>query len=135
MKTDREKYIDSFIDSIITQEDYENNKNTQIDEITKKYMKELDKYIYVEPEDIFSLKPGGYIRYVTKDYNLCWGGILVKVNKTINGTFMLLKNIDKQYLKLQYEKHFIFYKSHQTYGDKVRDLFISYLDKLPDDDI
>ena len=134
MKTDREKIISAFVDNIMTQKEWENNKNLEIEKISKKFMNELDKYIYVEIDDLPTLKLGGYIRYVTANHNIGWGGILIKVSKTKNGTYLYLKNMDKQVNKIRYENYFVFYKSHQTYSDKVRDIFISYLDKIPDDD-
>ncbi len=120
--------INKFIDSIITETEWKQNKINEINILKEKYKKELDKYNIVEKKDLNKIKIGGYIRYINLDNEIKWGGILVKKIKENDFNFLLLKtNIN--IIKICFEKNIIFYQNHRTSSDKMREIFISYLDK------
>ena len=131
MLTDREKEINKMVDSIMTQEKWENNKKKHIESLFNKYKTELDKYIWIESlEDYDEIKLGGYVRYVNMNGELKWGGILSKKTVKKSGIHMMaLINTTRDIFNVSFEKNYIFYKKHTSPNDKMRDLFISYLDK------
>jgi hypothetical protein len=133
MKTDREKYIDNYVDSIISQDKWDDKRKKHIDYLSKKYYKELDNYIYVEDINEFNdIKLGGYIRFINNNDEIRWGGILAKKYNQENNHYMIIINNDK-IIKICFEKNFIFYKKNRTASDKMRDIFISSMDKYTDD--
>lgn len=130
MLTDRETEINEIVDSIITQDKWENNQRNHIKILFNKFNTELTKYIGVKTlEDYDNIKLGGYIRYVNINNELKWGGILVKKQIDINGQHIMLVRVNRNIFKVSYEKNYIFYKAHVSSNDKMRELFISYLDK------
>lgn len=131
MLTDREIEINKMIDSIMTQDEWENNKKKYIESLFSKYKTKLADYIWIENlEDYDEIKLGGYIRYVNLNGELKWGGILVKKIIKKNGIhIMSLINSANEIFNLSYEKNYIFYKKRTSRNDKIRELFISYLDK------
>lgn len=126
--TDRIDNINKFIDNIITQNEWKKNKINELTILKEKYKTELDKYSIIEKKDINKMKIGGYVRYINLDNELKWGGILIKKIKENNFNFLILKtNIN--IIKICFEKNIIFYQNHRTSADKMREIFISYLDK------
>jgi hypothetical protein len=124
MLSDREKYISQFVDNIISQSKWEENRVTHINKLKQKYKKELEKYNYINSID--ELKLGGYIRYINYNDELRWGGILKKI---LNNKYLILANISNDIITINIDKNYIFYRNHVTYDDSIRDLFISSLDK------
>ena len=124
MTTDRIKNINKLIDEIITQEEWEFNKNKRINDLFIKYNKELENYNYVLPEEINNLPIGGYIKYINDYDELYWGGALV----SINSDYISMKK-DDSIIKINKFKNFIFYRNHRTKTDKTREIFITSLDK------
>lgn len=133
MLTDREKEISKYVDSIITQEQWDKNKTKHINYLKKKYVKELDKYnIIKSTKELNKLKPGGYIRYINNNDELKYGGILCNIKH--DNIIVIVNIVDgyKNYYNICFETNYVFYKNHITQEDKTRDLFISYLDKTDD---
>jgi len=129
----REMEIDSFINSIMTQEKWENDKNIYIDNIINKHNKYLEDYIIVlNKEEYDMINLGGYIRYVDSMNVLKWGGILLKKIKKNDIDYMILGNSNMKRITVSFYKNTIFYKKHTTASDKTKKLFISYLDKYTD---
>ena len=124
MTTDRIKDINKFIDDIITQDEWEYNYNKRIDELMIKYSKQLEKYTYINNDEIDSLIIGGYIKYIDLYNNLFWGGLLAKIDKN----FIYMKK-DNKYIKIKKFKNIIFYRKHRTENDKTREIFVTGLDK------
>jgi hypothetical protein len=106
-----------------------NNNNKYIDDLIKKYEKELEGYKFINGGDIKNILIGGYIRYINLEGELKYGGILIKKKDEdkISKTIFILKNTNKKVWKVSYKKNYIFYKKHTTINDKFRDLFISSL--------
>ena len=131
MLTDREKQISMMVDNIMTQEEWEKNKRKHIEKLFKKYNTELENYIWLENlEEYENIKLGGYIRYVNMNDEIKWGGILVKKRIKLNGIHMMtIKNSKGDLFDVSFEKNYVFYKNHVSSSDKMRELFISYLDK------
>ena len=130
MMTDREKQISDMIDSIMPEKEWKNKRIKKVEEILKTYEKELDKYIWVEDIDEYdNIKVGGYIRYVNFSDEFKWGGILIRKSMNVEGNHIMhLKNSSEQYFNILYERNYIFYRQIVTRNDKLRDLFISYID-------
>lgn len=130
-KTDRERQNDSFIKNIITQKDWDADRKKKITELKEQYKSVLEDYNTVSNIKQYNeLKLGGYIRYIDRNDNIKWGGILVKKLPTVDGLdYMLLLNSSMDSFKVCFQKNIIFYKIHCTIADKTRKLFISYLDK------
>jgi hypothetical protein len=123
MTTDRIKSINSFIDSIITQEEWNNEYNKRIDFLINKYIKQLEKFNYIIKDEIDNLKKGGYVKYINEADKLIWAGVLYKIDSNYIYTIK-----DNEIIKINKFKNIIFYKNHITQEDKRRDIFITSLD-------
>ena len=124
MTTNRIKSINNFIDSIITQDEWEENINIRINFLIEKYNEQLEKYNYIMKDEINSLKLGGYIKYINIYDELIWGGALFKIDR--NNIYM---KKDNEIIKINKFKNIIFYKNHITLNDKTREIFLTSLDK------
>ncbi len=124
MTTDRIKNINNFIDSIITQDEWENDFNKRFELLINKYNIELENYEYIKKNNINNLKIGGYIKYITTNDELYFGGALVN----ITDEHIYMKK-DYDIIKINKSKNIIFYRNHRTSIDKVRDIFISSMEK------
>jgi hypothetical protein len=124
---DRKKQISNFIDEYFNNEEWEEDKNKFIDKISNKFYKELEKYIFVE--NINDIKLGGYIRYVNSYEELKWGGILKKIIVENDKHYLLLANKYNNITRVCFEYNYIFYRNIITRADKLREIFISYLDE------
>ena len=127
MKTDREKKIDFFLNQIQTQEEWEYKLNKKLSVLVKKYSNEFEDYNYVK--SIKQIKLGGYIRYFNLDFEFKWGGILINIKKSNDFNILTLKNLNNKIINISLEKNHVFFKKHTTQSDKMRKLFLSYLDK------
>ena len=125
MTTDRIKNINNFVDSIISQEEWDNEYNKRIDFLINKYIKQLSKFNYIIKDEIDCLKVGGYIKYINEIDELIWAGVLYKID---NNYIYTIKN--NQIIKFNKFKNIIFYKNHITQQDKRRDIFLTSLDKF-----
>jgi hypothetical protein len=124
---DRKKQISNFIDEFYNKDNWERDRDKFIEKISSKFYKELEKYIFVD--NINDIKLGGYIRYVNCDEELKWGGILKKIIVENDKHYLLLSNKYKQFTRVAFEYNYIFYRSIVTRADKLREIFISYLDE------
>lgn len=129
--TQREKNINNIIDSIKTQKQWEDEKQNYIDKMYKLYSKELEEYNFISNDTEYNnMELGGYIRYISGDDILKWGGILLKKYKKYNFNYMILANSNMQRINVSYNRNTCFYKKHKTAADNRRQLFMSYLDKI-----
>jgi hypothetical protein len=122
---DRKKQISNFIDNYYN--NWEEDKNEFIEKISKNFYKELEKYIFVD--NINEIKLGGYIRYVNSCEELKWGGILKKIIIENDKHYLLLANKYNNLTRVSFEYNYIFYRSIVTRADKLREIFVSYLDE------
>ncbi len=130
----RLKEIDNFIDSLKI-----NTKDKilkKIDSFFKKYKNELDGYRFISSlEELYDLKPAGYIRYVNMDEEIKYGGILIKVFKSESDeefqkkNLILIQNSNNKKWVVSWEKNYVFYKEQTKKGDNLRNLFISLIEK------
>ena len=128
-KTDREKKIDNFVESIFSQKKWKKKMDKKISKWKDKYSKELEDYEFVyNSDEFYQLKIGGYIRYFNLNNELKWGGILLKVFKQEDRNLMVLGNSEFKRMIVSFDKNYIFYKTHKTASDINRKLFISFLD-------
>ena len=134
-KTDREKKIDNFVESIFSQKKWKKKMDKKISKWKDKYSKELEDYEFVyNSDEFYQLKIGGYIRYFNLNNELKWGGILLKVFKQEDRNLMVLGNSEFKRMIVSFDKNYIFYKTHKTASDINRKLFISFLDKYKFDE-
>ena len=132
-KSKREIQLDYFLNQIESEEEYNNNRNSKVELLKKKYINELEDYQFIyNIKEYNSIKQGGYIRYFNLNEELKWGGILIKKIKNNNMELMILCNSGCNRFVVSLQKNFIFYKPHQTASDKTRKLFMSALDKYTD---
>ena len=122
---DRKKQISNFIDNYYN--NWEEDKNEFVEKISKNFYKELEKYIFVD--NINEIKLGGYIRYVNSCEELKWGGILKKIIIENDKHYLLLANKYNNLTRVSFEYNYIFYRSIVTRADKLREIFVSYLDE------
>ena len=129
--TQIETNINNIINSIKTQKQWEDEKQKYIDKMYKLYSKELDEYQFISNyTDYDNMALGGYVRYITGDDILKWGGILLKKYKKNNYNYVILANSNMQRINVSYNYNTLFYKKHKTAADNRRQLFMSYLDKV-----
>ncbi len=129
---DRKKEINNLVDSFC--KSWEEDRDLFIEKISKKFYKELEKYVFVD--NIDDIKLGGYIRYVNCDEELKWGGILKKIIYENNKYYLLISNKYNNLTRVSFEYNYIFYRNIITRADKLREIFVSYLDedKYPTND-
>jgi len=103
----------------------------QLNDIKKKYKKELLDFIYIENEiEIISLKYA-FIRYVGINGLLYYGGIYYKCEKINNDLFILLINKNKKPWKIKVNNNYIFYKKYnRNINDSQRELYSYFLEEL-----
>ena len=129
-KSKREKQIESFLNQMESQEEYEQNIENKINTFYKKYINELEDYKYVKNlSEYNNLKNGGYIRYFNLNDQLKWGGILIKKIKNNDMDLMVLSNSAFNRFTVSFQKNYVFYKEHQTASDITRKIFLSALEK------
>jgi hypothetical protein len=127
---DRKKQNREIIENIIDRDQIESEKINLIEEFDKKYSEELKEYTFVDYDDfLLNVRKGGYIRYVNLNGELRWGGILIKVdNLETRDPLLNLMNTNKRIWQVKFSKNYIFYKKHKTYNDRLRDIFLSYIE-------
>lgn len=133
MKTDREKQIENFINNYKTQDQWEDEQYQIVKQLIDENEKELEDYNYVKDLNNYNkIKKGGYVRYFNSNYELKWGGVLIKKvidkKKEMTLHLMILMNSNGERNLVSFEKNYIFYKKHMTASDKTRKLFMSYLE-------
>ena len=129
-KSDREKNIDNFLNSVKTEKQWKKEIKQKVKKWKEEYKKELEDYEFVYTSDeMFQLKFGGYIRYFNLDDELRWGGIYIKNYVNNDRTLLVLSNSESKTFTIAFENNYVFYKKHVRVNDKTRKLFISFLDK------
>ena len=127
---DRKEQINNLVDNYC--KNWEDDRDKFIEKISKKFYKELEKYVFVD--NINDIKLGGYIRYVNCDEELKWGGILKKIINENNKHYLLIANKYNNITRVSFEYNYIFYRNIITRSDKLREIFISSLEKYNDYD-
>lgn len=132
----RLKEIDEIINSIKSQKEYENEMKLKVEDLIKKFSDKLNGYKFVSSlDELYKLKPSGYIRYINFNDEIKFGGILIKIfksetdNEFNKKNLILIQNSDNIKWVISWEKNYIFYKSQTKKGDNLRNLFISILEK------
>ena len=129
---DRLNDINNIVNSIKTQKNFNKDLENKADEYKKKYPDLLNKYQLIKSKKYLEkCKNGGYIRYIKKNGEIRYGGILLKVFKPPNSdiTMLLLQNKNNNKWSITWERNIIFYKDQVKKGDNLRNLFISLLDE------
>ena len=68
-----------------------------------------------------------YIRYITLEGDLRYGGILLIIEnkERLDKMKLVLKNSIHKRWRIKFNKYYIFYKKHTTQNDNFRKMFIS----------
>lgn len=123
--------IDDVLRDMKTQKQWEDERIKYIDRMRKKHQDYLEDYISIPTKKMYdTILEGGYVRYVSPDDELKWGGILLKKYTKNEIDYMILANSQRKCITVSFYRNIIFYKKHTTASDKNRKLFISYLDKV-----
>ncbi len=117
---------------MITQEEWEEEQMIRIEGLVIKYKNELSKYDLIKECDIDELKPGGYIRFINYKDELKFGGILINKFTKNKKYYLTLSNNNFRYA-ISFSRNIIFYQRNRTVADKLREIFISSLEKYTDD--
>ena len=112
----------SYIDSVV-----QPKEDKYINYLKNKFDIELNDYFYINDKNLDQMKVGGYIRYVTINEELKWGGILIKIKdiKRLIKMKLVLKNSTNNYWNIKFKNFYIFYRKNVSKYDKFRELFIS----------
>jgi len=108
-----------------------NNNNEEYIKSLKSRFKELDDYEYVTIKDLPKIKLGGYIRCLTIDEELKWGGILIKINNLNDKDNLefVLKNTSNKTWKIYYYNYYVFYKKQVTKNDMLKKLLLNKIER------
>jgi len=105
------------------------NTKTYLNNLIKKFKKELDGFSYVSSiNEIIGMKKI-YIRYISVKGQLGYGGFYSKVIKKNDQFYILLINSNKKIWEVSFNDNFIFYKMINTNNDDKREFFNSFLKK------
>ena len=121
MSSDRIKYNNSLVDTIIT--DY-------IHILIDKY--KLQEYKYIETLEEFSLLSlRGSMKYINKfTHELKTGGLLTKIYKKNNNKwFAIIKKPNNKTYTISFNSNHIFYLDCKTRNSKIRTILESFLEK------
>jgi hypothetical protein len=107
------------------------DKDKHYANLQNEYIEKLNKYIPIKSTNdlFFNVKKGGYIKYVTFNNELKTGGIIVKIDNKNDDTIITLKANDIFY-KISFNNNYVFYLSHRTSSDKMKDLFLNMVDNF-----
>jgi len=105
------------------------NTNAYLNNLIKKFKKELDGFIYASTiNEIIGMKKI-YIRYISIKGQFGYGGFYNKVIETDGQFYILLINSNKKIWEVSFNNNFIFYKKINTNDDDKRNLFNNFLQK------
>ena len=107
--------------------DINNNNDDFIKCLKQKFQQELEYYEYVNKDKIESLAYGGFIRYITFDEQLKYGGMLIKIIDPENHdkTQLLLKNSSNKLWAIRIRNYHLFYRPHDIENQMIRELFLN----------
>lgn len=109
----------------------DNNDNKEYVKSLKSRFKELDGYEYFTIKDLSKIKLGGYIRCITLDEELKWGGILIKINNLNDKENLefVLKNTSNKTWRISYYNYYMFYKKQVTRNDMLKKILLNKIDR------
>ena len=127
---ERKRKNKEIIDLYVNKEEQEKERENLIKDFKETFKKELKNYNFVDYEEfLLTVRKGGYIRYVNLNKELRWGGILIDIEDLeTRDPILTLMNTDKRKWKIKFSKHYIFYRKHRSYNDRLREVFLSYLE-------
>jgi len=105
------------------------NNEEKIKSYYKKYEKELCNFKYIDNENYFDINKKIYIRYVGFNNKLYYGGFFVKIEKKNKTTYIYLISSKKKVWYIDFNKNFIFANKVISKNEKIRNMFINFLDK------
>jgi hypothetical protein len=79
-----------------------------IDNYFNIYNEELKDFTYIDNSDIFFIKKKIYVRYISFNNKINYGGFFVKAEKTSKDVIIYLINKDKKIWSINFNNNFIF---------------------------
>jgi hypothetical protein len=100
------------------------NINNKIDKLKKQFSSELEGFTYIDNKKHISSFKNKYIRYISFNNKLNYGGFFLKT-ENINGKFFIyLINKNKIPWKIDFDRYYIFYTEHvRTTNESKRNIF------------
>lgn len=105
-----------------------NNKEL-IENYYEKYKKELEDFKYIKNENYFNTHKRLYIRYISFNNKLYYGGFFVKIENKNKTTYIYLINTQKKIWYIDFNKHYIFVNKIISEDEKIRKTFTEFLEK------
>jgi hypothetical protein len=98
-----------------------------LQKIINKYKKYLEGFIYAQNITDLYEKINLFIRYISINGKIGWGGFLYKIEN--NEIWLINKN--KKIWKINFNTNYVFYiKIIKNNNDKTRDIFIKFLSDI-----
>ena len=105
------------------------NNKEKIKGYYEKYKKELTGFKYIENEKYFDNKKRFYVRYISFNNKLYYGGFFVKAEKKNKTLYIYLINTKKKIWNIDFNRNFVFINKIISEDDKIRKTFIEFLEK------
>jgi len=100
------------------------NINTVINNIKEKFKSELKGFTYIDDKKIITTFKNKYIRYVSFNNKLYYGGFFYKTENINGKLFIYLINKNKIPWKIDFDQYYIFYiKPIRTNNESKRNIF------------
>jgi hypothetical protein len=109
--------------------DLEIDTNKYLAKLIKKYKNELNGFTYLPNINDIIQQKKIFIRYISVQGLLGFGGFYNKVIKKNNKFYILLVNQNKQFWEISFDDNFIFYKNIENNNDQKRNFFTDLLKK------
>jgi hypothetical protein len=105
------------------------NNSEKIKKYYKKYKKELEEFKYIEDDSYLYNNKKLYIKYIDFNNKLHYGGFFYKLEKKNKTTYIYLISSQRKVWYIDFNKNFIFVNKVISNNDKIRNMFINFLDK------
>jgi len=106
---------------------YSNNKfniDNKILQLKNKYKDELDGFKYIYNKNIFKSFKNKYIRYISFDDKINYGGFFYKIENINGKLFIYLINKNKVPWKIDFDRNYIFYNEYiRSINESKRNIF------------
>jgi hypothetical protein len=82
----------------------------------KKYKDALEDFIYISPNNLKKIKLGGTLRYINKNGNIRYGGLLVgfQGDELYETLKFIIRKVTGQFMQISFEKNYIFFRQRRT---------------------
>ena len=105
------------------------NTNNYITKLIKKYKNDLIDFVYASEINEIIQQKNIFIRYISINGKLEYGGIYYKVEEQNGIFYILLINKQKKIWKISFNDNYLFYKKIENENDNKRKLFENLIKK------